>query len=80
MADSVETTHAPGTFSTLLPAVQTAGLTETLKDAGSFTVFALTDDAFMGLPVGTVDGLLKDTQRLKDILTYQCHAGERFTC
>jgi uncharacterized surface protein with fasciclin (FAS1) repeats len=57
-------------FSTLVTAVKTAGLVETLSGKGPFTVFAPTNDAFAKLPAGTLDGLLKDPAKLRAILTY----------
>jgi transforming growth factor-beta-induced protein len=67
---------ADGRFKTLLTAVTAAGLADTLKSAGPFTVFAPTDEAFAKLPAGTVDGLLKDLPKLKDILTYHVVPGK----
>ncbi len=66
-----------GSFTTLLAAVEAAGLTETLLGRGPFTVFAPTDDAFRRLPGGTVDELLKpqNRDRLRTILTYHVVAG-----
>ena len=58
MADIVDTAIAAGTFKTLVAAVQAAGLVDTLKGEGPFTVFAPTDEAFAKLPKGTVDALL----------------------
>ena len=60
MGDIVDTEVAAGTFKTLVTAVTAAGLVDTLKGDGPFTVFAPTDDAFAKLPKGTVEGLLKD--------------------
>lgn len=76
MADIIEIAQSEGTFSTLISAAQAAGLVETLKDAGPFTIFAPTDEAFAALPTGTLDDLLKDTQRLKDILSYHVVAED----
>ena len=76
MADIVDTAVSAGNFKTLVGAVQAAGLVETLKSPGPFTVFAPTDDAFAKLPKGTVDNLLKDIARLKSILTYHLVAGK----
>src|SRR5512138_436376 len=76
MADIVDTAVSAGNFKTLVTAVQAAGLVETLKSPGPFTVFAPTDDAFAKLPQGTVDNLLKDIPRLKSILTYHVVAGK----
>ena len=75
-ADIVDTAIAAGDFTTLVAAVQAAGLEETLRGEGPFTVFAPTDDAFAALPAGTVDMLLEDpTGDLADILTYHVVAG-----
>ena len=75
MADIVDTAIAAGSFTTLVAAVQAAGLVDTLKSAGPFTVFAPTDAAFAKLPAGTVDGLLKDIPQLTKILTYHVVPG-----
>ena len=76
-ADIVDTAIAAGSFETLVAAVQAAGLEETLRGEGPFTVFAPTDDAFAALPEGTLDTLLEDPQGdLTDILTYHVVAGE----
>lgn len=66
----VDIAVADGRFKTLVAAVQAAGLVETLKGKGPFTVLAPTDDAFKKLPAGTVEGLLKDIPALKNILLY----------
>lgn len=58
------------------PAIEAAGLTETLKGEGPFTVFAPTDAAFAQLPKGTVEALLKDKAKLTAILTYHVVAGK----
>jgi len=76
MPNIVETAVSAGTFKTLVQAVQAAGLVETLSGQGPFTVFAPDDDAFAKLPAGTVDTLLKDIPKLKDILTYHAVAGK----
>jgi uncharacterized surface protein with fasciclin (FAS1) repeats len=70
--DLVDTAVAAGQFKTLAAALKAAGLVDTLKGDGPFTVFAPTDDAFAKLPAGTVDDLLKpeNKQKLVDILTY----------
>ena len=73
--DIVDTAVADGRFKTLVAAVQAAGLVDTLKGKGPFTVFAPTDDAFAKLPAGTVEALLKDPAKLKDILLYHVVAG-----
>jgi len=76
-ADIVDTAAAAGTFKTLITAVKAAGLVETLKGKGPFTVFAPTDEAFAQLPSGTVEALLKpeNKERLAAILTYHVVAG-----
>ncbi len=74
--DIVETAVSAGSFTTLVTAVQAAGLVETLKGKGPFTVFAPTDEAFKKLPAGTVEALLKDEAKLTAILTYHVVAGE----
>jgi uncharacterized surface protein with fasciclin (FAS1) repeats len=76
MADIVDTAVAAGNFKTLVAAVKAAGLVDTLKSKGPFTVFAPTDDAFAKLPKGTVEGLLKDVPKLKAVLTYHVVAGK----
>ena len=63
--DIVDTAVAAGSFTTLVAAVQAAGLVETLKGAGPFTVFAPSDDAFAALPAGTVDELVKRENKEK---------------
>ena len=73
--DIVETAVAAGSFNTLATALQTAGLVETLKGTGPFTVFAPTDAAFAKLPQGTLDALLKDKAKLTAILTYHVVSG-----
>jgi uncharacterized surface protein with fasciclin (FAS1) repeats len=72
MKDIVDTAVDAGKFTTLVAAVTAAGLGETLKGAGPFTVFAPTDDAFAKLPKGTVEDLLKPENKAKlvSILTY----------
>ena len=74
--DIVDVAVADGRFTTLVAAVQAAGLVETLKSEGPFTVFAPTDDAFAKLPAGTVEGLLKDIPTLKNILLYHVVPGK----
>ena len=76
MADIVDTAVAAGSFKTLVAAVTAAGLVETLKGAGPFTVFAPTDEAFAKLPAGTVEGLLADIPKLTAVLTYHVVAGK----
>jgi uncharacterized surface protein with fasciclin (FAS1) repeats len=75
-ADIVDTAIAAGDFSTLVAAVQAAGLEETLRGDGPFTVFAPTDAAFAALPAGTLESLLADPEALADILLYHVVAGE----
>jgi transforming growth factor-beta-induced protein len=77
-SDIVDTAVADGRFKTLVAAVQAAGLVDTLKGEGPFTVFAPTDDAFAALPAGTLDTLLKpeNIQQLTDILTYHVVSGK----
>ncbi len=73
----VETAVEAVNFTTLVAAVQAAGLAETLNTPGPFTVFAPTDDAFNKLPEGTLEALLADpTGDLKDILLYHVVAGK----
>jgi uncharacterized surface protein with fasciclin (FAS1) repeats len=76
MADIVDTAVNAGSFKTLVAAVKAAGLVDTLKGKGPFTVFAPSDDAFAKLPDGTVDGLLQDIPKLKKILTYHVVSGK----
>lgn len=76
--DIVDTAVAAGSFKTLAAALKAAGLVDTLKGAGPFTVFAPTDEAFAKLPAGTVETLLKPENKAKlvDILTYHVVAGD----
>ncbi len=74
--DIVETAVSAGNFKTLAAALSAAGLVDTLKGAGPFTVFAPTDAAFAKLPPGTVDALLKDKVKLSAILTYHVVPGK----
>jgi uncharacterized surface protein with fasciclin (FAS1) repeats len=76
--DIVDTAVAAGSFQTLAKALQAAGLVDTLKGPGPFTVFAPTDEAFAKLPAGTLDDLLKpeNKDKLRAILTYHVVAGE----
>jgi uncharacterized surface protein with fasciclin (FAS1) repeats len=77
-ADVVDTAVAAGNFKTLVAAVQAAGLVDTLKGKGPFTVFAPTDEAFAKLPAGTVETLLKpaNKDKLVAILTYHVVPGK----
>jgi len=76
-ADIVDTAVRAGQFKTLAAALQAAGLVDTLKGAGPFTVFAPTDAAFAALPAGTVENLLKpeNHDKLVAILTYHVVPG-----
>lgn len=76
--DVVDTAIAAGTFKTLVAAVEAAGLVDTLKGEGPFTVFAPTDDAFAALPAGTVEDLLKpeNKDKLTQVLTYHVLPGK----
>ena len=76
--DIVGTTVAAGSFNTLVTALQAAGLADTLKGKGPFTVFAPTDDAFSKLPAGTVESLLKpeNKDKLRAILLYHVVSGD----
>ncbi len=76
-ADLVDTAAA-GQFNTLVAAAKAAGLVDTLKGPGPFTIFAPTDEAFAKLPPGTVEDLLKpeNKNRLQKILTYHVVAGQ----
>ncbi len=76
--DIVDTAVKAGSFNTLAAALKAAGLIETLKGEGPFTVFAPTDDAFKKLPEGTVENLLKpeNKNKLVSILTYHVVSGK----
>ena len=76
--DIVDTAVAAGDFKTLAAALQAAGLIDTLKGKGPFTVFAPTDEAFAKLPAGTVEDLLKpeNHEKLVSILTYHVVPGK----
>ncbi len=76
--DIVDTAVGAGNFGTLVAAVEAAGLVDTLKGEGPFTVFAPTDAAFEALPEGTVEDLLKpeNKEKLTSILTYHVVAGK----
>jgi uncharacterized surface protein with fasciclin (FAS1) repeats len=76
-ADIVETAASAGNFTTLLAAVEAAGLADVLKGEGPFTVFAPTDAAFEKLPEGTVESLLepRNREQLQEILTYHVVPG-----
>lgn len=72
----VDVAVADGRFTTLVTALQAAGLVETLQGDGPFTVFAPTDDAFAALPEGALDGLLADEEALTNVLLYHVVSGE----
>ncbi|GIX02016.1 MAG: hypothetical protein KatS3mg112_0953 [Thermogutta sp.] len=74
--DIVDVAVEAGSFKTLAKALEAAGLVETLKGKGPFTVFAPTDEAFAKLPKGTLEALLKDKAKLTAVLTYHVVAGE----
>ena len=76
--DIVDTAASAGSFNTLIAAIEAAGLAETLKGPGPFTVFAPTDEAFAKLPAGTVETLLKpeNKEKLVQILTYHVVPGK----
>jgi len=74
--DIVDTAVAAGDFNTLAKALTAAGLVDTLKGEGPFTVFAPTDEAFAKLPAGTLEALLNDKEKLTAILTYHVVAGD----
>lgn len=76
--DIVDTAVGAGNFTTLVAAVEAAGLVDTLKGEGPFTVFAPTDEAFAALPAGTVEDLLKpeNKDKLVSILTYHVVPGK----
>jgi len=76
--DIVDTAVAAGSFKTLVAAAKAAGLVDTLKGKGPYTVFAPTDEAFAKLPTGTVENLLKpeNKQKLADLLKYHVVAGK----
>ena len=76
--DIVDTAVAAGSFKTLATALDAAGLVQTLKGSGPFTVFAPTDEAFAKLPAGTLEHLLKPEQKaeLRRILTYHVVSGK----
>lgn len=76
MADIVDIAVSAGSFQTLVTAVQAAGLVETLKGPGPFTVFAPNDDAFAKLPPGTVQTLVQNIPQLTRILTYHVVPGK----
>ncbi len=74
--DIVDTAVAAGNFKTLATALQAAGLVDTLKGKGPFTVFAPTDEAFAKVPKADLDALLKDKAKLTAVLTYHVVPGK----
>ncbi|MBE9209567.1 fasciclin domain-containing protein [Nostoc sp. LEGE 06077] len=76
MADIVDIAVSNDAFKTLVTAVQAAGLVETLKSPGPFTVFAPTDDAFAKLPPGTIQTLVQNIPQLTRILKYHVVSGK----
>lgn len=75
-ADIVDTAVAAGSFKTLATALTAAGLVDTLKGPGPFTVFAPTDAAFAKIPKAQLDALLKDKAKLTAVLTYHVVPGK----
>jgi uncharacterized surface protein with fasciclin (FAS1) repeats len=71
----VDTAIAAGNLTTLVAGIKAAGLTDTLTGKGPFTIFAPTDEAFKKLPAGALDALLKDTAKLKAVLSYHVVPG-----
>ena len=76
MSDIVDIAVGAGSFKTLVTAVQAAGLVDTLKSPGPFTVFAPNDDAFAKLPPGTITTLVQNIPQLTRILTYHVVPGK----
>lgn len=76
MKKIIETAIADGTFKTLISAVNAAGLTERFSGPGPFTFFAPNDEAFAKLPKGTLEAMLKDIPKLKQVLNYHALAGK----
>lgn len=74
--DIVDTAVSAGQFNTLVAAVQAAGLVDTLKGPGPFTVFAPTDEAFAQIPKAQLDALLADKEKLTAVLTYHVVPGK----
>lgn len=74
--DIVDTAVSAGSFKTLVTAVQAAGLVDTLKGPGPFTVFAPSDEAFAKIPKDQLDALLKDKAKLTAVLTYHVVPGK----
>ena len=79
MPDIIDTAMSSGMFNKLVQAIQAAGLVDTLKGPGPFTVFAPTDLAFSKIPTGQLEMLLKDTAKLRDILKFHVVEGKLMT-
>lgn len=75
-ADIVDTAVSAGQFNTLAKALKQAGLVDTLKGSGPFTVFAPTDEAFAKIPADQLNALLADREKLTRVLTYHVVAGK----
>jgi uncharacterized surface protein with fasciclin (FAS1) repeats len=75
MKTIIDTAADAHKFTTFLSALQAASLANTLRTPGPYTVFAPTDEAFKRLPAGTLNALLKDTRKLKSVLTYHVVSG-----
>lgn len=75
-ADIVDTASSAGNFKTLVTALKAAGLVDTLKGPGPFTVFAPNDAAFAKIPAASLDALLKDKAKLTQVLTYHVVPGK----
>ncbi len=75
-ADIVETASTSGTFKTFLAVAKTAGITDTLKNSGPYTVFAPSDSAFHKLPPETVKEILKDKEKATEVLTHLVVPGK----
>src|ERR1700722_2478532 len=73
--NAIDTAIVAGNFTTLVAAIKTAGLTDKLTGKGPFTIFAPTDEAFKKLPSGALEALLKDSAKLKAILSYHVVTG-----
>jgi uncharacterized surface protein with fasciclin (FAS1) repeats len=76
LPDIVDTAMSAGMFNTLVAAIKAAGLVDTLKGPGPFTVFAPTDEAFGKIPKADLDMFMKDTAKLKEILTFHVVEGK----
>ena len=76
MSSIVETLVNDGRFDTFVSAIQASNLADTLNGVGPFTVFAPTDDAFAGLPEGTVDRIMDDIPSLTRVVTYHIVPGQ----